>query len=128
MILPFIPDIEAEHTAPTIDLPFPDKVLWPNGRGHFMAKHTAFKKHKAWAHTATLSVIRQVRMTVPFQIHYVVTPKTAHAIDVDNVVAAMKAYQDGIAAALQIDDSLFTLPTVAFDTPKKPGRVLAVLG
>lgn len=108
-----------------IVLPFPDKILWPNGRGHHMAKARAFKKHKEWARVATLAA-------VPWSfkhdgslisLKYVLTPKTAHAIDRDNAVAAMKAYQDGIALALRIDDSAFAVPGIVFAEPRKPGGV-----
>lgn len=113
-----------------IELPFPDKILWPNGRGHHMAKYRATKKHKEWARIATYGA--QGRASIcppgPIPIHYAVTPKTANAIDKDNAVAAMKAYQDGIAAALQIDDSHFATPTISFAAPEKPGRVEVTIG
>ena len=111
-------------------LPFPDKVLWPNGRGHWSAKSRAFKKHKRWAYIAALAVRPPWvgAYTPPIQLHYRVTPKTAHAIDADNAVAAMKAYQDGIALALGVDDSTFAVPTVTFAAPAKPGRVKITIG
>jgi crossover junction endodeoxyribonuclease RusA len=113
-----------------LDLPFPAKVLWPNGRGHHMAVHRAFKKHKAWAHAAMLEVVpRCFRWNgEPARLHYTVTPKTAHAIDKDNTIAAMKAYQDGIALALKVDDSTFATPTVSFTSPAKSGRVEVTIG
>lgn len=113
-----------------ITLPFPDKILWPNGRGHHMAKHRAFVKHKTWAHLAMLSEIpRCFRWNgEPIRLHYTITPKTAHRIDVDNAVSAMKAYQDGIASALVIDDAHFATPEIAFAEPCKPGRVEIEVG
>lgn len=114
----------------TISLPFPDKILWPNGRGHHMAKHRAFQKHKQWAHSAALAA--GARLFRPagerVAIRYTVTPKTAHAIDSDNAVAAMKAYQDGIALAVGVDDAAFAVPEIAFVAPKKPGGVEVDLG
>lgn len=109
----------------TIILPFPDKILWPNGRGHHMAKHRAFQKHKTWAfHAAKAAIPRSFKHRgEPISLHYIVTPKTRHAIDRDNCVAAMKAFQDGIALALGVDDSTFGTPTVTFAEPMKPGGV-----
>ena len=108
-----------------IELPFPDKALWPNGRPHHMAKHRAFQKHKSWAHIAMLSLLPACfkHNGEPVQLAYTVRPKTRHAIDRDNCVAAMKAYQDGIAAALGVDDSAFLTPTIEFGEPIKGGLI-----
>lgn len=107
------------------NLAFPAKILWPNGRGHHMARHTAFKKHKYWAEMATREAMpaRFRWLGGPIRLHYTITPKTAHAIDADNAIASLKAYQDGIAAALVIDDTHFAIPTIEFTAPRKPGSV-----
>lgn len=104
-----------------IVLPFPERILWPNGRGHHMAKHRAFQKHKQWAFAAALG------STWNGTITYRITPKTAHPIDRDNIISAMKAYQDGIALALKMDDSAFPVPVIEFAPPKKPGKVEVLL-
>lgn len=111
-----------------IELPFPDNILWPNGRGHHMAKHRAFQKHKAWA-WAALSADRsyaypggRIRWSVTFY------PKTRNAVDDDNARASLKAYQDGFAKALGIDDVLFEAPAVHFGEPVKGGKIVVVLG
>lgn len=106
-----------------IALPFPAKILWPNGRGHHMAKHRAFKAHKQWAYAATLAAFPRGAQPDALTPYYTITPKTAHPIDRDNAVAAMKAYQDGIALALKVDDSAFAVPVITFATPRKPGSV-----
>lgn len=95
-----------------------------------MAKHRAFKKHREWARLATLADLpRCFRWNgEPIRLRYTVTPKTAHAIDRDNAVSAMKAYQDGIAAAMGIDDSNFATPEIEFAAPRKPGQVEVRLG
>jgi hypothetical protein len=108
-----------------ITLPFPAKALWPNGRAHWAAKHREFAKHKQWAYHATKAKLPRCfnwngqLVTIAYNI----IPKTAHRIDADNAVAAMKAYQDGIAMALGIDDSAFAVPQVTFGKPLKPGGV-----
>lgn len=130
-VMPFIADMEAETTTLRIELPFPDKILWPNGRGHHMAKHRAFKKHKQWAHDATLAAIPCSLRTIPgpIRLHYTITPKakTTRAIDADNAVAAMKAYQDGIALALVVDDGTFATPEIRFTKPHGHGAVEVTL-
>jgi crossover junction endodeoxyribonuclease RusA len=119
-----------------IELPFPDKALWPNGRAHWATKSRAFAKHKRWAFNAVLaeyavSAIRTMndlyRDGWPVRLRYTITPKTAHPIDRDNAVAAMKAYQDGIALAIGVDDSAFAVPEIVFTPPKKPGKVEVTL-
>lgn len=112
-----------------ITLPFPDRILWPNGRGHHMAKHRAFQKHKQWAFDATKAVLPRCfkHNGEPIRLRYIVTPKTRHPIDADNACAAMKAFQDGIALALGVDDSVFALPVIEFAEPRKPGGVEVVL-
>lgn len=117
-----------------IELPYPAKILWPNGRGHHMAKHREFKKHKLWAYGAMKAEIFQIpgpeRQPPPERIRWSATfyPKTKHAPDKDNAAASLKAYQDGIAAAMQIDDSRFDNPTIHFAEPVRNGRVVVVLG
>lgn len=118
-----------------IELPFPAKILWPNGRGHHMAKHREFKKHKAWAYLATKGFLAgsfdgslDGFFDHPIAWSATFYPKTANAIDDDNARASLKAYQDGIAAALGIDDKNFSAPTVRFAEPVKHGRVVIVIG
>lgn len=111
-----------------IELPFPALILWPNGRGHHMAKHREFQKHKGWAWAALCA-----DRTFAYRggrIDWLVTfyPKTRHAIDDDNARASLKAYQDGFAKALGIDDKLFNAPRIQFGEPVKGGRVVVTIG
>lgn len=113
-----------------IELPLPHKILWPNGRGHHMAKNREFQKHKDWAFKAALA--NGARLFKwdgePISLRYTVTPKTRHSVDRDNAVAAMKAYQDGFALAMGIDDNAFAAPVIHFSEPKKPGSVEVWIG
>lgn len=114
-----------------IELPFPAKVLWPNGRTRNHKYRAAeFKRHKEWAFYATRETLPSCFNWngVEIQLNYVITPKTRHSIDKDNCIAAMKAYQDGIALALSVDDSAFAVPTITFADPAKPGKVEVRLG
>jgi crossover junction endodeoxyribonuclease RusA len=109
-----------------IVLPFPAKVLWPNGRTrNHNFKAAEFAKHKQWAYHAALAALpRSFKHDgEPIKLRVTITPKTAHKIDADNAVASLKAYFDGIAAALKVDDSCFSVPEITFATPRKPGGV-----
>ena len=112
-----------------IHLPYPHKALWPNGRAHWAAKARETKKHHSWAHTATLAVddrpkVSDDKLTVHITVH---GKPTGPLPDEDNVAAAFKAYQDGIASAIGIDDRHFAAPTVSFaDT--RTGKFVVEIG
>ena len=108
-----------------IELPFPASILWPNGRGHHMRKHKATKAHKGWARVAALAkradapAGNQLRLVATFHC------KTAGPLpDKDNAGASIKAYQDGIAWALGVDDRHFGQPVVQFGDRVKYGKVV----
>jgi hypothetical protein len=110
-------------TAVSFTLPFPDKVLWPNGRPHWAEKARAVKAHRIWGRNAAIHY-RSELMDLPgsrYDIAVTVHPKTRHPIDRDNCVAAMKSYLDGIADALGVDDRLFNTPSIAFGEPIRGG-------
>lgn len=110
-----------------IELPFPAKILWPNGRGHHMAKHREFQKHKAWAWAAMCADRTYAYAGGRVRWSVTIYPKTRNAIDDDNARASLKAYQDGIAAALSIDDKLFDAPRIQWGEPVKDGKVVIEL-
>lgn len=108
-----------------ISLPFPDKLLWPNGRtrSHF-AKGRVVKKHKAWAHNAALAERSTAPIGDRLQLIATFTCKpTGPLPDEDNAAASLKSYQDGIAAALGVDDRHFAQPVVLFGARSKAGGV-----
>jgi len=70
-----------------------------------------------------LSGNRGARVRTPVNWSVTIHPKTAHAIDDDNARASLKAYQDGLALALGVDDKQFKAPTLTFGEPIKGGLV-----
>jgi crossover junction endodeoxyribonuclease RusA len=94
-----------------------------------MAKARAFKAHKEWAFVATKAALPRCFKWngAPIVLKVTFTPKTAHKIDADNAVASLKAYFDGIALALKVDDSAFAVPEISFAAPRKPGGVEVAL-
>jgi crossover junction endodeoxyribonuclease RusA len=111
-----------------IILPFPPKVLWPNGRTlNHKFKAAAFKKAReqaAWAAKAA-----NVRVgDSPIPVHLIVKPKAkGPPPDKDNCVSACKAYLDGIASALGINDRYFAAPTVEIST-ERTGQFIIHIG
>lgn len=121
---------DTEATPVLIDLPFPAKVLWPNGRGHYMTVGQAKKAHKNWAWAATKAAVPagfKVSDPTAVRLVYTVYPKDGNRPDEDNCVAAMKAYQDGVALALRVDDKGFKRPDILFGQPVKGGKVVLEL-
>ncbi len=96
-------------------LPYPHKALWPNGRSHWAEKAREAKKHKRWAYLATLDADTGEQFGRPVELRLTVHPKGKGPLpDRDNAVAACKAYIDGIAEAIGINDRDFTAPIVSF--------------
>lgn len=108
-----------------IELPWPDGALSPNGRAHYMKKHSAAKSAKTDAFWMTRQAIPTrfkhdgSRLKLTITAH----PKTARRPDDDNTAGSCKAYRDGIAQALGIDDSLFDQQPIQWGEPIKAGRI-----
>lgn len=107
----------------TIVLPIPDRKLSPNGRCHWSGKSRLTKNARKLAKLATLQAIahtyhvwdRPVPAFAGYSLaHYF---PTAARRDDDNADAACKAYRDGIADALGMDDR--QLPKVRLSTIAK---------
>ena len=112
-----------------IELPFPAKVLWPNGRTRSPRyKAAEARKHKDWAWAAAKAAgVGKTRPERPIAWSVTVYPKTRHKIDRDNALASLKSYQDGIALAMGVDDSLFCTPMLHFGEPVKGGKIIIVM-
>ena len=96
-----------------ITLPYPDKILSPNARAHFMAVARAKKKARESACWATIAaagskanLAEYIQMeTITLAIAFY--PVDNRRRDIDNALASLKSAVDGIADALGVDDSRF---------------------
>lgn len=109
-----------------IVLPYPHKALWPNGRAHWGAKSTQTKKHHAWARAAANGIKAPETRPIQLVIHVYGKPR-GPLPDADNCVAASKAYIDGIAAAIGVNDREFAAPKVEFASARKTKFEIEVL-
>jgi len=111
-----------------IVLPFPAKVLWPNGRTlNHKFKAAAFRKAREQAAWAAKAANLRVGNS-PIPVHLIIKPKAkGPAPDADNCVSACKAYFDGIAAAIGINDRHFAAPTVEIDG-ERTGQFVICIG
>ncbi len=97
----------------TITIPMtPSADLSPNARVHWSRRYAAAQTAKDTAHWAgrTTDCAPWVfRKNLPIPLCWLVAWEKGHKrMDEDNLIAALKPFQDGIAAFLGIDDKRFT--------------------
>jgi hypothetical protein len=111
-----------------IELPWPSSSLSGHAKGHWRDKAGITAKHRAWAKAATLaagldgiSASGDVKVIVTFY------PPDRRG-DRTNYPNRLKAYFDGIADALKVNDRRF-LPSYHFAEPvgKDAAKVVVVL-
>ena len=114
-----------------VRLPLPDKRLSPNARSHWAAKAEAVKDARLDAFTSTrqgdaFSRYRFAhRDRIPVALHFILP--TARRRDIDNLFAGCKAYLDGVADALAVDDSRFDF-TITREVRKGEAAVVLTIG
>lgn len=117
-------------TTKEIVLPFPDKVLSPNvgmgrlekSRHYKVAKDTAYLYTKrALGNGYRLSLPKGQERTVGVTL--IITPPSRRRMDEDNMLARCKAYIDGVATALGVDDCRFHYREQVWKPAQKPGSV-----
>lgn len=112
-----------------ISLPWPDKRLSPNARLHWKAKvgpRQDARRRAGWLTVAAAGywtvkdALKASEGPIPVRITFY-PPDKRHRDD-DNMIASFKAWRDGVADALGVDDRRFR-PHYFFADPAKPGRV-----
>lgn len=99
-------------TTLTVTIPWtPPRILSPNAsrRVHFGTKTKARNAAKRVAHDATLDALQNLAADValPWLVPYrvvVAWGKGRQRMDDDNLIASLKAAQDGVCATIEIDD------------------------
>lgn len=106
-----------------IFLPWPNRRLSPNSRGHWAtlarAKKAARKEAFYLTKEAGLGKIEAGSLAVRYSFY----PPSHRAYDIDNLVASMKAAADGIAEAIGIDDSKWTIEIAPKGPVERNGMV-----
>jgi crossover junction endodeoxyribonuclease RusA len=102
----------------TITLPLPKRTLSPNARTHWRAKAQVTRMARQVARLRTLEALggRPAPALTTYTLEFYF--RTARKRDDDNWAAACKAYRDGIADALGIDDHALRMsasPVMAID-------------
>lgn len=112
----------------TVTLPWPDKDLSPNARIHWRRKSRLVKMARQAAWGAVLEARRQANAIRGERLHltWVFCPPDRRRRDADNIIASLKAANDGIADALGFDDSRF-VSAYQFGEPVKGGAVVVTV-
>lgn len=91
-----------------IRLPWPPRAVHPNARSHWAPKARVTRRMRqdaAWMARAAGVRVANGPLTVRLRF----CPPDARRRDLDGMIASCKAYLDGIADALGVDDSRFAL-------------------
>jgi len=104
----------------SIELPWPHKALWPNGRAHWRTKASQTAKHRQWGYIGASAAIASARGLPPRDERVCLTltfyPKPrGPAPDRDNALGSCKAYLDGIAQAMGVNDRNFDARVIISD-------------
>ena len=113
----------------TVELPWPDKRLSPNARNHWTAKAEASQTAKAQGAYLTWAALPDAGWITPDELEaqYTFHPPDRRKRDIDNFLASMKNYQDGVCAALAIDDSCIKRTIIEWGAVVKGGKVVLTL-
>lgn len=114
-----------------VKLAFPSPLLFPNRKhaDHWTKAHAAKVKARDDAFYATKQAASGYKPPagyIPLSVLFV-TPTRVRR-DWDGLAGAFKPQQDGIALALQIDDSRFKPVLIDWAEGEKPGAVIVTVG
>ena len=112
-----------------IELPWPPTPLWPNRRAGWRELHENRKLAKSEGYF--LAQDRGAKkLQYPGLLPVAITfyAPSYRKWDIDNALAALKGYLDGIAAALGVDDTCFEPITLRRGLVGKPGKVTVTVG
>ena len=108
----------------TLELLWPPKELNPNHKVHWSKRAAAVKAYRLdcyWCAKANRPSNKRKGFLLDFKVTF--HPPDKRKRDRDNMIAAFKAGQDGMADAWGIDDSEFII-TYAVGEPVKHGKVV----
>lgn len=118
-----------------IELPWPHRGLSPNSRLTIFAKARLFKAAKTQAQIITKRGLQEKGLTCArlkggqppryragtVNVQLVCTPPINRYRDEDNLIATCKAYLDGCAAGLSVDDTTFHFREQIWEKAEAPG-------
>lgn len=109
-----------------IELPFPPATLSGHAKGKWWNTSPIVAKHREWAEKATLAANASAPEEGDIRVAVTFYPPNKRG-DRVNFPNRMKAYWDGIADGLKVNDARF-LPAFYFAEPVKDGKIVVVIG
>lgn len=108
-----------------LELPWPDRALHPNARGHWAKRANAARTARSMGR---FEMRRQnpngfVMVATKYHLHLDFYPPDRRKRDDDGCLSSFKPYRDGIADALGIDDNRFVSHPRVMDEVVKGGLV-----
>lgn len=112
----------------TVTLPWVPKALWPNSyRPHWAEKAAATNSARYAAKMLTLEAMKGSKWpSSKAVLQWVFHPKTKRAPDRTNCIIGTKAWEDGIADAIGVNDRLFEA-NYRIGEPIKGGMVVVTV-
>jgi crossover junction endodeoxyribonuclease RusA len=114
-----------------VELPWPSRNLRPNARTHWAVRARETKSHRRTAYFLTMVETRErpasswpARIPIRLTFH----PPLRRAHDRDNLIANCKAYLDGAADALDVNDNRFDIMPPQILEVVKRGKVILEIG
>lgn len=113
-----------------VRLPWPSPLLSPNCRAHWAKKFKAFRAYKMVARLLATQANhflgwKRLNRTLAVELRFF--PPKRFRYDEDNLIARMKAGLDGIAQAIETDDSYFHLLEPFVGDPVQGGSVTVIV-
>lgn len=107
----------------SITVSWPDTILSPNKGGHYILVSRARKKQREEAFWLAKAACLVAPDSERIGVHLDFYPKYERRRDEDNAQASMKGALDGLAKAMDVDDSRFK-PSVTIHPADRTGRVV----
>lgn len=110
-------------------LPWPDKALSPNARGHWSKRAQAVKAARRLSFLTLRQALPTLRVPDAWlvDLEFVFVPPDRRRYDDDGLAARMKSARDGIADFLQVDDNRFRQRHRISPVPTPGGQVIVKL-
>jgi crossover junction endodeoxyribonuclease RusA len=96
-------------TAMRVDLPWPARILHPNARVCWAVKAKAVKRARQDTAWAVRAIGKPNIKAASLSATIIFSPPDRRRRDLDSMLSAIKAHLDGIADAVGVDDSLWTI-------------------
>lgn len=115
------------------EVPWPPRILWPNGRGHHMTRYRYQQQanHDGYyaARAAMVPTLVAGRNGQPLKLTLTAhPPPRTRTFDDDGLIGAFKHYRDGIAKAMGINDGQFRVQPVEWGESRPRGCVKVTIG